>query len=150
MNRTTQPIFVLKRRAKELVRTEGIPLHEAQNRIAIGEGHSSWSHLTSRKGVKPEEPIITKLPVSPATRAEAIELANNTFERVLERIEPDNPAMTRALWNAADYVDQKWLDESVLPIDRDYALSLIEAFLVHHVIGFATQADREAASKRRP
>jgi hypothetical protein len=147
MNRPTQSIYVLKRRAKELVRTEGIPLHEAQNRIAAnGEGYSSWSHLMSRRGVEPEEPIITKLPVSPATRAEAIELANATFEDVLERIEPDNPTATRALWNAADYVDQKWLDESMLPIDRDYALSLIEAFLVHHVIGLATQADREAAT----
>lgn len=33
-----------------------------------------------------------------------------------------------------DYVDNIWLDESMLPIGRDYALSLIEAFLVHHMI----------------
>lgn len=146
MNQLTKPIYVLKRRAKELGRTEGVPLHEAQNRIAIGEGYSSWSHLMSRKGVEPEEPIITKLPVSPATRAEAIALANATFEDVIDRIEPDNSVGTRTLWNAADYVDQKWLDESMVPIDRDYALSLIEAFLVHHVIGLATQADREGAT----
>jgi hypothetical protein len=146
MNRPIQSIYVLKRRAKELARTEGIPLHEAQNRIATSEGYSSWSHLMSRRDAEPEEPTITKLPVSPGTRAEAIEIANHTFERVIERIEPDNPAQTRALWNAARYVDQKWLDASMLPIDRDYALSLIEAFLVHHVIGLATEADRSAAT----
>lgn len=100
----------------------------------------------SCQGVKREEPIITRLPVSPATRAEAIAVANATFEDVLERIEPDNPAATRALWSAERYIDQMWLDESILPIGRDYALSLIEAFLVHHVIGLATRADREATT----
>jgi hypothetical protein len=146
MNRPTQSIYVLKLRAKELARTEGIPLHEAQDRIAANKGYSSWSHLMSRRGVEPEEPFITKLPVSPATRAEAIALANATFEDVIDRIEPDNPVGTRTLWNAADYVDQKWLDESMVPIDRDYALSLIEAFLVHHVIDLAAEADRAAAT----
>lgn len=29
----------------------------------------------------------------------------------------------------------------MLPIDRDYALSLVETFLIHHVIGLATEAE---------
>ena len=34
----------------------------------------------------------------------------------------------------------------MLPIDRDYALSLVEAFLIHKVIELATEADKQALS----
>ena len=56
---------------------------------------------------------------------------------------PRNPEQTRKLWNAEDYVDNM-LTKDMLPISRDYALSLIDAFLVHHVLGLATQADEMA------
>lgn len=145
MIQPTKPIYVLKRRAKELSRERGIPLHEAQKLIAEQEGFASWSLLVSRRKAAPVDTTIRSLPVSPVDRAEAIEIANYTFENVFDRIEPDNPAATRALWDAADYVDNRWLDEGMLPIDRDYALSLIEAFLVHHVIDLAVQADKKSA-----
>lgn len=87
---------------------------------------------------------ITSLPLSKADRAEFIEVANSVFESVVERIEPNNPELTRELWNAADYVDNM-LAQDMLPISKDYALSLIDAFLVHHVIGLATEADKQAA-----
>lgn len=87
---------------------------------------------------------ITSLPLSKADRAEFIKVANSVFESVMERIEPNNPELTRELWNAEGYVDTM-LTQDMLPISRDYALSLIDAFLVHHVIGLATEADKQAA-----
>ncbi|MEM7284915.1 MAG: DNA helicase [Actinomycetota bacterium] len=41
------PVFRLKRRAKLLARDQGIPLHEAQDRIARQEGFQRWSHLAA-------------------------------------------------------------------------------------------------------
>ncbi|MEN0001035.1 MAG: DNA helicase [Pseudomonadota bacterium] len=41
------PIYVLKRKAKLLARDSGIALHQALDRVAIGEGFQSWSHLMS-------------------------------------------------------------------------------------------------------
>lgn len=63
------------------------------------------------------------------------------FERVMNRIEPENPELTRALWDPAYCVNQHALEEGMLPIDRDYALSLIDAFLPPYVIGLAVEAD---------
>ena len=42
------PVFRLKRTAKILSRTEQIPLHLAQDKLAMAEGFQSWSHLVSR------------------------------------------------------------------------------------------------------
>jgi hypothetical protein len=89
------------------------------------------------------EPQITSLPLSKADHAEFAKAANSVFESVMERIEPNNPEQTRTLWDAKDYVDTM-LTEDMLPISKDYALSLIDAFLVHHVIGLAVQADKVA------
>ena len=88
-------------------------------------------------------PQITSLPLSKEDRAEFIETANSVFETVLQRMEPNNLEMTRKLWGAEDYVDTL-LTTDMLPISKDYALSLIDAFLVHHVLGLAGQADKMA------
>lgn len=45
--RLSAPIFRLKRQAKLLSRDRHIPLHQALDRVAIGEGFQSWSHLAS-------------------------------------------------------------------------------------------------------
>jgi len=42
------PIYHLKRKAKRLSREEGIPLHEALDRVATTEGFSAWSMLAAR------------------------------------------------------------------------------------------------------
>ncbi len=42
------PIYRLKRLAKVLSRAEGIPLHQALDRIAEGEGFARWSMLAAR------------------------------------------------------------------------------------------------------
>ena len=45
--RLTAPVFRLKREAKALSRAEGVPLHQALDRLAIAEGFSNWGHLAS-------------------------------------------------------------------------------------------------------
>lgn len=42
------PIYHLKRRAKRLSREEGIPLHDALDRIATTEGFFAWSMLAAK------------------------------------------------------------------------------------------------------
>lgn len=86
--------------------------------------------------------VISSLPLSKNDREEFIKVANQSFERVFKDIEPLNPELTRSLWNAEEYIDQV-IKIDMLPIDRDYAISLVEAFLVHHVIGLATEADQK-------
>lgn len=46
--RLSAPIYHLKRRAKRLSREEGIPLHDALDRIATTEGFSAWSMLAAK------------------------------------------------------------------------------------------------------
>lgn len=146
------PINVLKRKAKLLSREAAIPLNQALNRVAKEEGYTGWSFLIRKyedQKYKPSQELksgylITSLPFDEGYRNEAIDLANSTFEMVVRRIEPENPQLTRELWNAADYVDNNHLSEDMLPIDSEYALSLIEAFLWHHVVGLATRADQMA------
>jgi len=149
------PINELKRKAKLLRRSEDIPLNQALNRIAKEEGYTSWSLLIrDYEAQKPKPSVaprtgyqITSLPVDDTYRKEAIALANSTFEMVMRRMEPDNPKETRALWDAEDYVDNHHLSDDMLPIDSEYALSLIEAFLVHHVLDLAMRADAMAADE---
>jgi len=144
------PINELKRKAKLLGRAEVVPLNQALNLIAKEEGYESWGLLMrDYEAQKPKPTGISKtgyqiitLPFDAKYREEAIELANSTFEMVIRRIEPHNPKETRALWDASDYIDNHHLSEDMLPIDSEYALSLIEAFLVHYVIDLAVQADR--------
>jgi hypothetical protein len=78
---------------------------------------------------------ISTLPLIGADRTEFITIANSVFENVLERVEPEHPHLVRKLWDPENYIDEILLKPDMLPIDRDYALSLIDAFLVHHVIG---------------
>lgn len=146
------PINELKRKAKLLGRETGTPHNKALDRVAKGEGYASWGILIRKYEDQKPKPInasksgypIKSLPFDVSYRSEAIDLANSTFENIVRRIEPDNPRMTRELWDAADYVDNHHLSDDMLPIDSDYALSLIEALLVHHVINLATKADRMA------
>lgn len=42
------PIYHLKRKAKRLSREEGIPLHDALDRVATTEGFSAWSMLAAK------------------------------------------------------------------------------------------------------
>lgn len=99
-----------------------------------------WKPRGSVPGTCAEK--VSSLPLKKEDREEFIEAANHSFERVFEVIEPQNPVLTRSLWNPEKYIGRV-LKQDMLPIDRDYALSLIEAFLVHHVIGLAAEADQK-------
>ncbi|MBZ4036755.1 hypothetical protein K6T82_18435 [Flavobacterium sp. 17A] len=85
---------------------------------------------------------ITSLPLTGKDHAEFINVANEVFENALQRIEHEHPESVRKLWNPDQYLEEV-LKPDMLPIDRDYALSLIEAFVVHKVIDLATLADDE-------
>jgi hypothetical protein len=93
---------------------------------------------------KKREIQIKSLPLSDKDRKEFIKTANEVFETVMWRMEPDNPELTRKLWNAEFYIDRVLLPELTLPIGREYALSLIDAFLFHYVLELAVQADEIA------
>jgi hypothetical protein len=87
---------------------------------------------------------ICSLPINEECREEFINEANRSFERVFEHIEPDHPVQTRKLWDAEKYIDEDILTPDKLPIDRDYALSLVDAFMVGYVIQLAVEADEQA------
>ncbi|XYK80741.1 MAG: DNA helicase [Labrenzia sp.] len=53
MNTLSTPIFRLKKRAHQLVRDEGIPLHRALDRVAQLEGFRNWSLLANRYKTDP-------------------------------------------------------------------------------------------------
>ena len=46
--RLSAPIYHLKRKAKRLSREQGIPLHDALDRIATAEGFPAWSMLAAK------------------------------------------------------------------------------------------------------
>ncbi|MEQ7801333.1 hypothetical protein ABDJ41_16180 [Pedobacter sp. ASV1-7] len=87
---------------------------------------------------------ITSLPLTGADRKEFIETAKSAFEQIFASIEPEHPVETRKLWDAERYVDEELLKPDMLPINTNYALSLIDAFLVNHVIQLAAKADDQA------
>ncbi|HVW98734.1 MAG TPA: hypothetical protein VHA56_22390 [Mucilaginibacter sp.] len=90
---------------------------------------------------------ISSLPLNKNDREEFIEVANQSFERIFEQIEPKNPVLTRQLWDAERYIDKEFLRPDMLPISKDYALSLVDAFLVGYVIQLAAEADDMASEK---
>lgn len=89
---------------------------------------------------------ITSLPLEKQDRDEFIETAKRVFETVMLRMEPRHPEIIRKLWNPEFYVDRVLLSNEMLPIDREYALSMIDTFLVHDVLELAIQADKIAVS----
>lgn len=88
--------------------------------------------------------VIEALPLNGDQRAALVEIANGVFEKVIDRIEPENEALTRKLWDPGDYVENHFFQDGMLPMTLDYADYLIDAFLVHHVIDLAVQADKQA------
>lgn len=95
--------------------------------------------------IKPKKKKITRqisaLPLVGTDRNAAIKVANEKFEDLLKMMEPRHPGLMRKLWNPEQYIC-KVLKPDNLSIDRDYALSLIEAFLVHHFMELDTEADK--------
>lgn len=57
-------------------------------------------------------------------------------------MEPNFPDLVRKLWNPEKYIDEVF-EQSSIPIDRDYALSSVESFWVHHFITLSIDADEQ-------
>ncbi len=89
---------------------------------------------------------ISQFPLNEPDRKEILEVANEAFEHVFERIEPENPELTRQLWNAEKYIEKEILRPEMLPIDWDYLRSLAEAFMMQHAVGLAVQADEQSGN----
>jgi hypothetical protein len=87
---------------------------------------------------------ISSLPLTKEDREEFIAAANQAFKRVFERIEPENPELTRSLWDAEKFIDEDVLTPDRLPIARNYALSLIDSFSLGYVIQLVAQANYQA------
>lgn len=113
-------------------------LNPSQKRVAKTE---SPHQVITRPVVK-----ITSLPLEKQVRDEFIEKAKSVFETVMLRMKPRHPEIIRKLWNPEFYVDKVILSNDMLPIDREYALSMIDTFLVHDVLELAIQADKIAVS----
>ncbi|MGO6736513.1 hypothetical protein ACCS71_14275 [Rhizobium ruizarguesonis] len=88
--------------------------------------------------------VIETLPATGELRAALIEIANRVFEKVVDRIEPENESLTRKLWDPDDYIDNHFFKEGMLPMNLDYADYLIDSFLMHHIVDLAVEADRRA------
>lgn len=101
-----------------------------------------WEPNDFESGISTEK--ITSLPLNVELKEEFVAAANWSFERVFNRIEPENPELTRSLWDAEKFIDEAILNLDNLPIDRDYALSLVDAFMVGHLIQLAVEADNQA------
>lgn len=86
-----------------------------------------------RKKKKKKAVEITTLPMKGIRLKKFIEAANWKFEDLMETMEPEHPETIRKLWNPEVYINQV-ITPDKLPIDRNYALSLVEAFLIHHFI----------------
>lgn len=103
------------------------------------ETEIEWEHEEPVSSAATEK--IYALPITRDDREEFMDAANRSFERIFNRIEPDHPEETRNLWSAEHYIDNELLRPDMLPISKDYALSLIDSFLVGHVIDLAAEAD---------
>lgn len=110
-----------------------------EERFVADEDEQQTNPLISNSG-----PKISSLPLEKEDRKEFIEIADESFERVFGHIEPSNPEMTRSLWDTERYIDEELLSDDMLPIDRDYALSLVESLMVNYVIQLAVQADEQS------
>lgn len=92
----------------------------------------SFTHSNKKKKVSKSQ--VTSLPIKGRMRSEFIRVANEKFDEILQRIEYEEPGVLHQIWNADEYIDNILFKEDMLPINKDYALSLIDALLIHHVL----------------
>ncbi|RLJ69329.1 hypothetical protein [Pedobacter alluvionis] len=120
-----------------------------------GHDSASYDYRLTRYERSPNDDEITKpknmdanvqisaLPLVGADRKEFIEAANEKFEDLIRTMNPKHPELVRQKWNPEQYIDEV-LKADMLPIEREYALSLVSAFLVHLFIDLDTEASNEA------
>ncbi|WP_293887842.1 MULTISPECIES: hypothetical protein [unclassified Sphingobacterium] len=128
-------------------KTNGHQSNGYDYRLSKGEEPSNENQLIKHKKTQSNKKNksvmqISTLPLSKTDLKEFIDVANWKFEELMQMVEPNFPDLVRSLWNPKDYIDEI-LDPSKLPIDRNYALSLIESFLLHHFIALAAETDEQ-------
>ncbi len=79
---------------------------------------------------------ITQLPLKGELRARLIEFSNEAFLTAARRASCVRKVKNK--WNAESYLDQ-FVDGFDLPLSADYLESLIEATIIHHVIGLVEE-----------
>jgi hypothetical protein len=115
-------------------------------RLGVTKASSNENQIIKPPKKKKKSTVqIIALPLVGANLKKAIGVANWKFEDLLQMMEPKHPELVRKLWNPEKYIEVV-LKPDMLPIDRDYSLSLIEAFLVHHFIDISTEADKLGAN----
>jgi len=128
-------------------KTNGHQSNGYDYRLSKGEELSNENQLIKHKKTQTRKKNkavvqISTFPLSKTDLKEFIDVANWKFEELMQMMEPNFPDLVRSLWNPKDYIGEV-LDPSKLPIDRDYALSLIETFLAHHFIALAEETDEQ-------
>ncbi|MGB3105005.1 hypothetical protein [Sphingobacterium siyangense] len=116
-------------------------------RLSKGQELSNENQIIKHKKTKTWKKTkavmqISTLPLSKTDLKEFIDVANWKFEELMQMMEPNFPDLVRKLWNPEKYIDEVF-EQSGLPIDRDYALSLVDPFLVHHFITLSVEADEQ-------
>ena len=84
---------------------------------------------------------ISAFPLAEADRKKFLQVANDKFERLLQMTGPRHPQLVRNLWNPEQHINDV-LKLDMLPMHRDYAISLIQAALFHSFIKMVAEADQ--------
>jgi hypothetical protein len=142
-NTTLLPEFKLEILEQVYVNIEGHDSSFQDYRLKSIQKSVVASKKTNRVVAKSGRKI-TALPLKGENRDLFIKSANSVFETVMWRMEPGHPEIVRKNWNPEFYIDKVLLKDDMLPIDHDYALSLIDAALVHYVLELAVRADELA------
>jgi len=115
----------------------------SDNRLNQIFGITNTNTQQKQKSIHIKDTQITSLPLEKQDRIEFIKEADKVFESIIWRVEPHNREQARKLWNAEEFIDNLLTNE-MLPISKNYALSIVEAFMIQEVLALATQADQMA------
>ncbi len=142
------PVYRLKRNAKLLARKEDIPLHEALDRIAVGEGFSSWSLLAAKSaesgpaGMLVDQLMCGELLLLGARPGQGKTLLG--LELVVEAMKRGD----RGLFFTLEYTEKDVADRfRALGVDREhfgerFELDSSDAINAAHIIGRLATAPR--------
>ena len=149
------PVYRLKRNAKLLARKEDIPLHEALDRIAVGEGFSSWSLLAAKSAEsRPAGMLVDQLMCGELLLLGARPGQGKTLlglELVVEAMKRGD----RGLFFTLEYTEKDVADRfRALGVDREhfgerFELDSSDAINAAHIIGRLATAPPWNLGRRR-
>jgi replicative DNA helicase len=143
------PIYHLKRNARQMARTEAIPLHEALDRIAATEGYSGWSLLAARYAARsPVSRLYSGLRAGDLVLVGARPGQGKTLmalELAVEAVKVDRPSFVFTL----DYTEQEVLSRlETLDLEPDQLgtrlmLDCSDGICAAHIIERLRDAQRD-------